>query len=40
MLKAWEDFKFGICFGMGFILAYALIRAIVAFLSGAQMPHL
>jgi hypothetical protein len=29
MGKAWEDLKFGLFFGMGFICAYGLLRLIL-----------
>ncbi len=40
MQKAVSDFCFGLCFGMGFCVAYALLRFIVSILSGAQPIHL
>lgn len=40
MQKFIADLLFGMAFGVGFILAYAVLRAIINFLSGAQVPHL
>ncbi len=36
MVKAVENFLFGLCFGMGFCVAYAVLQAIVRLLSGAK----
>ncbi len=36
MQKAVADFCFGICFGMGFCLAQALLHAIASFLAHAS----
>jgi hypothetical protein len=38
MQKAVVDFLFGLCFGMGFLVAYAMLRFIVYILSGATGP--
>ena len=34
MQKALSDFLFGLCFGMGFCVSYALLRFIVGILAG------
>ena len=43
MAKMWEDIKFGLGFGLGFICAVAVLRLIVWLLnhlaSNAQMPN-
>ncbi len=39
MVKFVLDFLFGLAFGMGFLVAYALIKFVVALLSGAGLPH-
>lgn len=36
MLKALQDFLFGLCFGMGFALAAAVLHLIGALISGAK----
>ena len=38
MHKAFENFLFGLCFGLGFIVSYAVLRFIVHILAGAQNP--
>ncbi len=38
MQKAVVDFLFGLCFGMGFLVAYAVLRFIVHLLAGAEGP--
>lgn len=38
MKKAFDDFLFGLCFGMGFCLALALLRLIAGFLGSASSP--
>jgi hypothetical protein len=35
----WEQFKFGLFFGMGFCLSMAVLRFIVMFLAGARLPQ-
>jgi hypothetical protein len=40
MQKAIADFLFGLFFGMGFCVAYAVLRFIVSLLSGAQPIHM
>jgi hypothetical protein len=37
--KFWNDILFGLAFGIGFLVAYAVIRAVVSLLSGAGLPH-
>ncbi len=39
MVKFVLDFLFGLAFGMGFLVAYALIKFIIMLLSGAGLPH-
>lgn len=36
MQKAVENFMFGLCFGMGFAVAGAVLRFVVGILSGAH----
>lgn len=36
----WEQFKFGLCFGMGFLVAYAVCQLIVLLFSKAGLPGL
>lgn len=38
MVKAFMDFLFGLFFGMGFMVAYALLKFIVSLLGHAGMP--
>ncbi len=38
MHKALSDFLFGLCFGMGFCVALAVLRFIVSLLGGAHQP--
>lgn len=38
MVKAIQDFLFGIFFGMGFMVSVAVLRFIVGLLSGAGHP--
>ncbi len=40
MAKAVENFLFGLCFGMGFMIAYAVLHFIAGLIGGAQMPSL
>ncbi len=40
MVKAVENFLFGLFFGMGFCVALAVLRLIVSLLGGAQSPLL
>lgn len=39
MAEAIKNFLFGLFFGMGFLVAYAVLRLIVSLLGGAQAPH-
>ncbi len=39
MATAVDRFLFGLCFGMGFIIAYAVLKFIGGFLQGAGPPH-
>ncbi len=39
MVKFVLDFLFGLAFGMGFLVAYALLKFIASLLSGAGPPH-
>lgn len=36
MAKAVADFLFGLCFGMGFLVAQAVLNLIVSLLSGGR----
>lgn len=38
MVKAVSDFLFGLFFGCGFLVAYALLKLIVLLLSHAGLP--
>ena len=42
MAKLWEDFKFGLGFGIGFLCAYGLLRLVLWIInmiaSGAHEP--
>ena len=38
MAKAVENFLFGLCFGMGFMVAYAVIKLIASLLGHAGLP--
>lgn len=40
MAEFWKNILFGIAFGIGLLLAYAVLRVIINFLSGATVPHL
>lgn len=38
MQKAVQDFLFGLCFGMGFCIASAVLHLIAALIGGAHQP--
>jgi hypothetical protein len=38
MVKFWSDLLFGLAFGIGFALAWAVIQFVIFLLSHAQMP--
>lgn len=38
LAKAIQDFLFGLCFGMGFSIAAAVLHFIASFLSKAETP--
>ena len=38
MPKFWIDFLFGLAFGMGFLVAYGLLKLIILVLGNAGVP--
>ncbi len=39
LYKCVDWFMMGLCFGMGFMVAVAVLRFLIGILSGAQQPH-
>jgi hypothetical protein len=37
-MKFWTDFCFGLAFGCGFLVAYAVLKLVVMLLSHAGLP--